>query len=66
MCYVNARAMLMLLIMSRLQGKEVKLFNCVKVQDHLRFIDFTSERDVYACFLFVHSFYESDVHISEK
>ncbi len=39
-------------------------FNCVQVQDHLRFIDFTSERDVFTRFLFVRSFYES-THIRE-
>ncbi len=36
--------MLMTLIRSCLQGRELKPFICVEVQDHLRFIDFTSER----------------------
>ncbi len=58
--------MLMILIRSRLQGRELKPFNCVQAQDHLRFIDFTSERDAYARFLFVRSFYESNVRTSEK
>ncbi len=31
--------MLMTLIRSRLQGRELKPFNCVQVQDNLRFID---------------------------
>ncbi len=44
--------MLMTLIRSRLQGRELKPFSCAQVQDHLRFIDFTSERDF--C-LYVHS-----------
>ncbi len=42
--------MLMTLIRSRLQGRELKPFSCIsndQVQDHLRFIDFTSERDAY-------------------
>ncbi len=38
--------MLMTLIRSRLQGRELKPFNCVQAQDHLRFIDFTSESQV--------------------
>ncbi len=46
--------MLMKLIMSRSQA-ELKPFSCVKVQDHLRFIDFTTERDVYMRFS-VHMF----------
>ncbi len=58
--------MLMTLIRSRLQGRELKPFNCAQVQDHFRFIDFTSEREVYARFLFIRSFYESHVRISEK
>ncbi len=53
--------MLMILITSRLQGRELKPVNCMQVQDHWRFIDFTSERDVYARFLFVRSFYESNI-----
>ncbi len=41
--------MLMILIRSSLQGRELKEeLNCAQVQDHLRFIDFTSERDAYA------------------
>ncbi len=56
---------LMTLIISRLQGRELKPFNCMQVQDHLRFIDFTSERVAYARFLFVRSFYESNVRIFE-
>ncbi len=56
---------IMTLIRSRLQGRELKPFNCVQVQDNLRFIDFTSERDAYARFLFVRSFYESNVRIFE-
>ncbi len=55
--------MLIKLIRSRLQGRELKPFNCMQVQDHLRFIDLTSERDMYAQFLLVHSFYESNVRI---
>ncbi len=55
--------LLMTLIMSRLQGRELKPFSCKQVQDHLRFIDFTSERQAYLCFLFVSSFYESHVRI---
>ncbi len=39
--------MLMELIKSRLQGRELKPFICEQVQDHLQFIDFTSERDVH-------------------
>ncbi len=53
--------MSMTLIRSRLQARELKPFSCVQVQDNLRFIDFTSERDVYVHFLYVHSFYESHV-----
>ncbi len=46
----------MILIRSRLQGRELKPFNCAQVQDHLRFIVFTSERDAYARFCsYVHS-----------
>ncbi len=37
----------------------------MEVQDHLRFIDFISERDTYAHFLFVHSFHKSNVCIFE-
>ncbi len=59
--------MLMTLVRSRLQGRELKPCNCAQDQDRLRLIDFTSERDVFECFLFVHSiFYESHVRISEK
>ncbi len=58
--------MLMTGIMSRLQGRELKHFSWVQVQDHLRFIDFTSEREAYARFLFVRSFYESQVCIFER
>ncbi len=50
---------LMTLIGSRLQGIELKPFICIQVQDHLRFIDFTSERDFYVHFPHVRSFYES-------
>ncbi len=53
--------MLMTLIRSRLQGRELKQFSCVQVQDHLRFIDFTSEREAYMRFLCVRLFYESYV-----
>ncbi len=53
--------MLMTLIRSRLQGRELKPFSCAQAQDHLQFIDFTSERDAYARFLIVLSFYESNV-----
>ncbi len=53
--------MLMTLIRSRLQARELKPFSCAQVQDNLRFIDFTSERDVYMRFLYVHSFYESHI-----
>ncbi len=31
-------------------SRELKPFNCVQVQDHLWFIDFTSERDAYGTF----------------
>ncbi len=55
--------MLMTLIRSRLQGREMKPFICAQVQDNLRFIDFTSERDAYVRFLYVRSNYE---HIFEK
>ncbi len=55
--------MLMTLIRSRLQGRELKPFSCMQVQDNLRIIDFTSERDAYARFRFVRSFYESHVRI---
>ncbi len=58
--------MLMTLIRSRLQGRELKPFSCAQVQDHLRFMDFTSERDAYVCFLYVRSFYESHVRIFER
>ncbi len=51
--------MLMTLIRSRLQGRELKPFICVQVQDHLRFIDFTSEKDAYVRFLYERLFYES-------
>ncbi len=51
--------MLMTLIRSRSQDRELKPLNCVQVQDNLRLIDFTSERDTYAHFLF-------NVHIFEK
>ncbi len=39
------------------KGRELKPFSCRQVQDHLRFIDFTSERDVYICVFcsYVHS-----------
>ncbi len=49
--------MLMTLIRGRLQGREMKPFSCTQVQDHLRFIDFTSEREVYVHFLcvYIHS-----------
>ncbi len=46
--------MLMTLIRSRLQGRELKPFSCTHVQDHLRFIDFTFERARDFC-LYVHS-----------
>ncbi len=49
--------MLMILIRSRLQGRELKPVNCAQVQDHLRFIDLSSERYAYARFLFVRKFY---------
>ncbi len=52
------------IIRSRLQGRELKPVNCAQVQDHLRFIDLSSERDAYARFLFVRSFYESHLRIS--
>ncbi len=58
--------MLIILIRSHLQGRELKLLNFAQVQDHLRFIEFTSERDAYVRFLFVPSFYESHIRISEK
>ncbi len=47
--------MLMILIRSRLQGRELKPVNCVQVQDHLRFIDFTSERETRDFCSYVHS-----------
>ncbi len=43
--------MLMRLIRSRLQGRELKPFSCVQVQDHLQFIDFKSVRDAYVRFM---------------
>ncbi len=49
--------MLMTLIRSRLPGRELKAFSRTQVQDHLRFIDFTSEREAYERFLCVRSFY---------
>ncbi len=42
--------MLKTIIWSRLQA-----FSCVQAQDHLRITDFTSERDAYVHFLYVHS-----------
>ncbi len=45
--------MLMTLIRSCLQGR--KLFSCAQVQDNLQFIDFTSEREAYVCFLCIRS-----------
>ncbi len=57
--------MLMTLIRSCLQGRDLKPLNCAQVQDNLRFKDFTSERDAYARFLFIRSFYESNIRIFE-
>ncbi len=42
--------MLMTLIRSRLQSRELKPCSCVQAQDHLRFIDFISEREMYVRF----------------
>ncbi len=53
-------------IRGRLQGRELKPFSCMQVQDHLWYIDFTSEREVYVRFLSMCSFYESHVHIFER
>ncbi len=36
-------------------SRELKTFSCVQAQDHLRITDFTSERDAYVHFLYVHS-----------
>ncbi len=56
--------MLMTLITSRLQGREMKPLICA--QDNLRFIDFISEIDMYMRFLYMRSFSESHVRIFEK
>ncbi len=53
--------MLMTLIMSCLQGRELKPFSCAQVQDHLRFIDFTSERDMYVhCMNHMYAYFRDD------
>ncbi len=49
--------MLMILIRSRLQGRELKPFICTQVQDHLQFIDFKSNRDASVRYLYVRSFF---------
>ncbi len=41
-------------------------FSCSQVQDDLRFIDFTSDREAYVHFLCVCSFYESHICIFER
>ncbi len=41
-------------------------FSCSQVQDDLRFIDFTSDREAYVRFLCVCSFYESHICIFER
>ncbi len=56
---------LMALIRSRLQGRELKQFSCTQVQDHLRFIDFTSESEVYVRFLCVRSFYHMYAYLRD-
>lgn len=53
--------MLMTLIGLSLQ---VEPFNCAQFQDHLRFINLTSEREVYACFcVYVHSLNHTYAHL---
>ncbi len=58
--------MLMTLIRSRLQGRELKTLICVQVQDNLPICKSAFERVQYVHFLYVRSFYESQVRIFER